>query len=360
MEKIQFGYYHGTEADQFTFYRVPKLLIKDEMFKDLSSDAKLLYGLMLDRMSLSVKNGWLDDENRVFIIYSIESISEDMNCGRDKAMRIIAELDSIKGIGLIERVKRGQGKPDLIYVMNFVSGDENEGEDDTNEFSEVVNVDFKKSESADLKKSQNPTSESGEIRLQGENTGFLESQESENPTSRGEKSRLLDVGICDSNKNNINNNYLNETENLSINPSRPIRIYSRMDGRMDNLTSIIDQVKENINYEYLMQNSGLQDRELYEALYQVICNVLCGSGDTIRVGQTEYPYDFVKDRFLKLKADHLELVAEGFKNCHRDVKDINAYMLVSLFNAVTSIDIYWTKKVQHDMYGGGWSEKGAI
>ena len=73
-DTINFDYYYGIEAEQFSFYRVPRLLIKDERFKGLSSDAKLLYGLMLDRMSLSMKNGWLDDENRAYIIYTVDAL----------------------------------------------------------------------------------------------------------------------------------------------------------------------------------------------------------------------------------------------------------------------------------------------
>ena len=69
---MKFDYYYGIEAEQFSFYRVPRLLIKDERFKELSSDAKLLYGLMLDRMSLSIKNGWFDEQNRAYIVNSIE------------------------------------------------------------------------------------------------------------------------------------------------------------------------------------------------------------------------------------------------------------------------------------------------
>ena len=60
---LRFDYYYGEEAEQFSFFRVPRLLIKDEKFKGLSSDAKLLYGLMLDRMALSIKNKWLAEEN---------------------------------------------------------------------------------------------------------------------------------------------------------------------------------------------------------------------------------------------------------------------------------------------------------
>ena len=87
----------------------PRMLIKDENFKGLSSDAKLLYGLMLDRMSLSIKNGWFDNDNRAYIIYTIDNIMEDLGCGKDKAVKVVAELDQKKGIGLIEKVRRGLG-----------------------------------------------------------------------------------------------------------------------------------------------------------------------------------------------------------------------------------------------------------
>ena len=93
-EPLKFDYYYGIEAEQFSFYRVPRLLIKDERFKGLSSDAKLLYGLMLDRMSLSMKNGWLDDENRAYIIYTIDNIREDLGCSKEKAIKVLAELDA--------------------------------------------------------------------------------------------------------------------------------------------------------------------------------------------------------------------------------------------------------------------------
>ena len=116
-----FDYYYGTEAEQFLFFRIPRVLIQDPRFKQVSTDAKLLYGLMLDRMSLSMKNGWLDEENRVYIIYTLENIMEDLNCGKDKGVKILAELDTVKGIGLIERKKRGLGKPSIIFVKNFVS-----------------------------------------------------------------------------------------------------------------------------------------------------------------------------------------------------------------------------------------------
>lgn len=120
------------------------MLIKDENFKGLSSDAKLLYELMLDRMSLSIKNGWFDDDNRAFIIYTIDNIMEDLGCGKDKAVKVVAELDQKKGIGLIEKVRRGLGKPAIIYVKNFIVSKEEATKIDV--FTEVGKTEFKKLE----------------------------------------------------------------------------------------------------------------------------------------------------------------------------------------------------------------------
>lgn len=115
---MNFDYYYGDESNQFAFYRIPRQLITGEAFKKLSTDAKLLYGLLLDRMGLSAKNGWYDDMGRVFIYYTLDEIQEDLNCGHEKAVRLLAELDTgKKGFGLIERVKQGQGRPTKIYCV---------------------------------------------------------------------------------------------------------------------------------------------------------------------------------------------------------------------------------------------------
>ena len=118
---VSFSYFYGEESEQFSFYRIPKLLITGAQFKNLSTDAKLLYGLLLDRMSLSAKNGWYDEQGRVYIYYTLEEIMEDMNCGKDKGVKLLSELDTNRGIGLIERVKQGQGRPARIYVKRFAA-----------------------------------------------------------------------------------------------------------------------------------------------------------------------------------------------------------------------------------------------
>ena len=115
---MEFDYFYGPEdAEQYQFYRIPKLLITSEQFKDVSVESKLLYGLMLDRLSLSIKNGWFDSLNRAYIIYTVEDVMEDMHCGNQKAIKLIAELE--KKAGLIKKKRQGLGKPSLIYVLKF-------------------------------------------------------------------------------------------------------------------------------------------------------------------------------------------------------------------------------------------------
>lgn len=109
-------YFYGTEAEQYTFYRIPKVLFTDPGFRRITADAKILYGLMLDRMGLSIRNGWLDEQERVFIYFTLEEAMDAMCCGHNKAVSLFTELDKV---GLIERKKQGQGRPTKIYVKNF-------------------------------------------------------------------------------------------------------------------------------------------------------------------------------------------------------------------------------------------------
>ena len=122
-DRITLSYFYGKEADQYSFYKIPKLLFTDNHFKKVSVEAKVLYGLMLDRMSLSVKNQWLDGEGRAYIYFSLEDIMEALGCSNKKAISIMKELDADAGIGLIEKRRQGQGKPTMIYVKQFVIQD---------------------------------------------------------------------------------------------------------------------------------------------------------------------------------------------------------------------------------------------
>ena len=165
-KKMTFNYFYGTEADQFSFYRIPKALFTDSYFKDLSSDAKILYGLMLDRMSLSIKNQWFDDKNRAYIYFSIEDIMELLNCGRNKAIKSMRELDDETGIGLIEKRRQGFGKVNVIYVKTFMP--EKKFEEELKKFKKQTSVENEEPAevyNSNFMKSQNQTSDRKSTRL---------------------------------------------------------------------------------------------------------------------------------------------------------------------------------------------------
>ena len=116
---MQYEYFYGAQAEQFSFYRIPKALFTEPNFRELSTDAKVLYGILLDRMSLSLKNQWLDAQNKVYIIFTVEEIMDALNCANQKATRLMVELE--KQAVLIERKRQGLGRPNLIYVKNFAA-----------------------------------------------------------------------------------------------------------------------------------------------------------------------------------------------------------------------------------------------
>ncbi len=143
-DRITLSYFYGREAKQYSFYKIPKLLFTEEYFKKISVEAKVLYGLMLDRMSLSMKNQWLDEEGRAYIYYSLDDIMEALGCSNKKAISIMKELDTDAGIGLIEKKRQGQGKPTMIYLKQFVIQDfqkcKNYTSDEKTAISEVKNL----------------------------------------------------------------------------------------------------------------------------------------------------------------------------------------------------------------------------
>ena len=357
---IKFDYYYGIEAEQFSFYRVPRLLIKDARFKELSSDAKLLYGLMLDRLALSIKNGWLDEENRVYIHYTLDNIMEDLGCAREKCAKVIAELDSKKGIGLIEKKRRGLGKPDIIYVKNFATldtgkepGREPEKADNADNSAEVRKPNFKRFD--------NQTSRSSEIELQEIRKPNL--QEFGNQTSRNSETELAEVRESNPNYNNTNytdlsyNNPINQS-NQEIEKAKQGKLDDDMIDTMDDATAYMEIIKENIEYEHHMKYGDWSEKGLYEELYEVICEIVCVKRRTIKVNGEDYPYELVKSKFLKLNSSHLEYVIGCMKETTTKITNIRAYMVTALYNAPNTMNHYYQQLVQHDMYGGGWEEKG--
>lgn len=158
---MSYDYFYGNQADQFTFYRIPKVLFTDPGLRCISAEAKILYGLLPDRMGLSAANGWLDDQGRVFIVYTIEEMMEQLGCAEQKTAKLLSELE--KKVGLIERKRQGLGKPNLIYVKNFVDNPVYRAsplresqilncENHNSEFAEITALDYPKSQTNDTEK----------------------------------------------------------------------------------------------------------------------------------------------------------------------------------------------------------------
>jgi len=318
-QPIPHDYFYGNEADQFMFYRLPKALFTNNRYKMLSGDAKILYGLMLDRMGLSTKNGWLDDDGKVFIYFTLEDVQEYLNCQRDKGMKLLAELDDTKGVGLIERVKQGLGKPTIIYVKKF-----------------QIEADFLRSEK--------PTSGLPDL-----------------PTSGLRQDRPTDYGESDCNKNKI---IKTEKNNTDMSNNYPIQSYQQQDTEeetsrshsgwdkdgMRERNSYRNLIQENVEYDFLIDRYG---EERMDELVDLMTDTVCSKRDYITIAGDDFPKEVVKSRLLKLNSGHIEYVFGCIDNNTTKVRNVRKYLLAALYNASTTMDTYYRAEVNHDLYGGG-------
>lgn len=283
-----FAYHYGDEGEQYAFYRLPKALITDSYFKHLSTDAKLLYGLMLDRLSLSVKNNWIDEENRVYIYFTLEDICELLNCKTDKAVKLLAELDSSKGIGLIERIKQGQGKPTKIYVKKFVASD-NDGK----------NPDF----------------------------GKIEVKTTENQKSGLRQKRNQDFGFSE----------CNNTENNKLEINKGI-------DKTDEIDETRQAIHSQIEYDILAQEYG---ESALNEISELMLEVYCTEAAILKIGKRNIPTALAKERLQMLNSAHIEYIFESLRASPANIKNIKAYLLECLFNAPITIKHYYQAKVNY-------------
>ena len=395
-QKKVFGYFRAYEAEQFSFYRIPKVLFTDEYFQDLSTDAKVLYGLMLDRMGLSERNRWFDEEGRVYIIFTVEEVATYMNCGRVKGMKLLAELDMKKGIGLIERVKRGFGQSDIIYVKNFIrAGLKLEQE---TACPDDQNVSLHEEEKERTPRSEKRTyrgSKSGLIEVRKTNLSGFEKRtyrgsksepvevrktnlsRSEKQTYRGSKSRLIEVRKTDPNNTDKSETESNKTENSKTDRSEIDSIYPSdieqtkisndiIDIEQTTITEQTDKkdqmkqfefytelVKQNISYDILRHDCKKSEEQLLDEIVAIVAEFLSMPRETALIGGVKYPYQYVRDRFLLLDDAHIRYVLECFRKNTTEVRNIKAYLLSSMLNATNTIDLYYQAKAQHDLHADG-------
>ena len=261
-------------------------------------------------MSLSIKNEWYDDTGRVYIYYTVDEVCSNLNCGRDKAMRLLAELDTGKGVGLIERKKQGQGKPTRIYVKRFT----------TQEMPPQPE-----------KKPEPPAPPPG--------VEFADVQKSDFPTSRRRKNPPQEVEETDPNQTKRNQLDFIQPD-PSIYPPAP-------SGRQMGIDrcEVREEVKENIEYEHLRQELPYDD---VESLLELIVDVLSSTSSTIRIGGEVLPVDAVRRRFRQLDSEHIKYIIDSMSQTTTKINNIRAYLLTALYNAPITIGPYYSAAVRHD------------
>lgn len=334
--RATFHYFQGMECDMYSFYRIPKLLFTSEYFKNLSCEAKVLYGLMLDRMSLSIKNRWFDEEDRAYIFFSVEEIMEMLNCGRNKAVNCLKELDQEKGIGLIEKRRIGLGKTNVIYVKNFSL---------TEYPDEPAIFDSEETPESVAERKENTETEIEEY-AKKEPEKPVNTQKFEKQTSGSLKNKLQEVS-----KTNCNNTEYNYTE---FNENESYQYLSEQEkgkgkDRIQERNEYRQLIHDNIEYEILCQSYGTGQ---VEELVELMLDAICSTKPYQQINGEAVPTQVVKSRLLKVGYEHIQYVFFSLDRSTSKVKNIRQYMLTVLYNAPATINQFYDAEVRHDMYWG--------
>ena len=318
---MAFDYFTPGEAEQYAFYRVPKLLITGEQFRTLSMEAKLLYGILLDRVSLSLRNGWVDEQNHVYIIYTIEQIMQEMNCSNKKAVTMLSELE--KKVALIEKKRQGLGKPNLIYVKNFFTANQSDCEYEQKEIIPIVD------------NSEKETPEMSNVHP----------QKCKNDTSGSVEATFVEMSEVHGIKTNINNTDFSDTN--------PISSYPQMgnDAMRASYTAYRNYFMNHLEMDALLSDKP-SDRDMADGIIDILVETCCTTKPTVWVYGTEIPTEVVRGKLMKLSMEHIQYVIHCFNENTTKVRNIRQYLLAALYNAPTTISPFYRAWVNHDMANG--------
>ena len=281
-------YFYGQAGELFSFFRIPKALFQEQRFQDLSTDAKTLYGILLDRMSLSVKNEWFDKKGRVFIIFTIEDVKRTLRCADNKATRLLRELEKF---GLIERKRRGQGKPCLVYVKNFSAESSKES----------------------VKNRDNDDSCGSKIACQ------------DPVKSRGIKKKE------------------NKTEMNNTNP-----ILSDESEKMKDRELLEEYFSYSLEIDLLLRLYPDDEDTLYQ-IVNLLVDTCATKRKTLRIAGDDKPAEVVRSRFMKLNADHIRFVLKCLAENSSPIRNMKQYLLASLYNAPTTMQLSYQNQTNHDL-----------
>ena len=254
----------------------------------MSTDAKTLYGILLDRMSLSVKNGWLDGQNRVFIIFTIEDVKRALCCADNKATKLLRELEKF---GLIERKRRGLGKPSLVYVKNF-------------------------------------SAESSKSIFQ--NRDFHDSGGFKNASQDPAKSRC--------NKTKENDTEMSETDSF----------YSEESDGMSKRTQLEEYFSQSLEVDLLLRLCPDDEDTIYQ-IVDLLVDTCATNRKLLHIAGDDKPADVVRSRFMKLNADHIRFVLKCLAENSNPIRNMKQYLLASLYNAPTTMQLSYQNQTNHDL-----------
>ena len=280
---MSYDYFYGQSGELFSYFRIPKALFQDSRFRQLSTDARTLYGILLDRMSLSAKNGWLDEQGRVYIIYTVREVQESLCCAEHKAVKLFRELEQID---LIERKRRGLGRPSLIYVKDFTTG---------------------------LSKTHN-------LNCANSNSGVAQSavQERQKPQA---------------NKTDKNKTEMNKPDPIN---SEDIR---------EQLEVYFYQVLE---VELLLRLFPDDEDTIYQ-IVDLLVDTCATNRKLLHIAGDDKPAEVVRSRFMKLNADHIRFVLKCLAENSNPIRNMKQYLLASLYNAPTTMQLSYQNQTNHDL-----------
>ena len=390
IKSLELDYFYGMQAEIFSFLRIPKFLIKDGRFEKMSNEAKMLFGLLLDRMSLSMKNQWFDDENRVYIIYTVDEIMIDLCIGTQKCVKLLKELVNF---GLIERKKQGFSKPDVIYVKNFASlandgmelpkeseakvrsrrekkvkeGDVDsvDNVDNSTVFRKSKHEDFENQNTRVLKIETREFPKSKHEDFENQNTGVLKIETREFP-----KSKPNNTDINNTNKSNTDISYTDHQYQHQYQNTQEEKSDTDADAEQTKpVEEIIEKYPMASLYRFyeidylkeMITSGGFKDESVsvsdVDNVMDIIYDVLNGTSKTIWLKNEEKPREIVKSRLLKLNRYNLFYAIRQYNTTEEKIRRPKQYMLSILYEAKAQHMLEGNNSLAHDFSHGRYFGK---
>ena len=360
-------YCYGDELKIDSFCRLPRILLTNELYRKLSLDVKYLYCLMLDRVSLSMRNGWRDKDGRVFIYFTLNDAQDFLNVGKNKAVKLFNQLETL---GFICRRKQGQGKPARVFVRIFVEKPKENVSNATPEASasEAPPEMVPEAEVAEVMEAETfeepaPAPEPTPISIHDVKRPAAPPEERAampDAPQGGIAGLLADCAVGVRRLGDILTQCLSgggiaanaapvartEASGQPVYEKSAYYLGAYEGDKWRNASLIRKEIVENLELSMIRDEGAMEQIHGYVDIMVQAC---CEQTPTVRINGSEYSRATVRQRMYQLDATHLEYVYDCMKECAPKVRNLRAYILTALFNSYDSIDLYYATKVAHDM-----------